>query len=78
MHRNRITFKDAVNDAIRCGLSPSRGAGAREPREPYRVMVNHSPLQPGIDRAGFNKLADDLEDEAILARLAERAAITKP
>lgn len=37
---------------------------------PYRVRVHHAALAPGLDLAGFNKLADELEDEAIM-RLAE-------
>jgi hypothetical protein len=51
-----------INDALRRELSqpPSR-------REPYHLAVHEAKLQPGLDLAGFNRLADELEDEAILA-----------
>lgn len=65
MHRERKTFKDAVNDAIRRGLTPSP---MREPREVYRVTPHVAALAPGYDRAGFNQLADELEDAAIVAK----------
>jgi hypothetical protein len=35
--------------------------------EPYRLPVHEAALQPGLDLTGFNRLADELEDEAILA-----------
>ena len=31
------------------------------------LAVHEAVLQPGFDLAGFNRLADELEDEAILA-----------
>lgn len=65
MHRERKSFKDAVNDAIRRGLSPS---GVRESQAPYRVTPHAARLQPGYDRAGFNKLADEFEDDAVLGK----------
>jgi hypothetical protein len=33
----------------------------------YHLPVHEATLQPGLDLAGFNRLADELEDEAILA-----------
>ncbi len=64
-HRQRKSFKEVVNDAIRRGLAPKpRG---RQP--PYRVDVHHTRLRPGIDRTGFNKMVDELEDEAVLAKV---------
>jgi hypothetical protein len=60
-HRTHSSMKDVVNAAIRAALAP------RVPRtEPFRVTPHHSSLAPGLDLAGFNKLADELEDEAIL------------
>ena len=70
MHRDRNTFKQVINDAIRRGLSPA--AGTREPRAPYRVGPHQARLLPGLDRRGFNKLADDLEDEALVQARAKR------
>ena len=61
-HRQRKPFKQIVNEAIRRGLSPD----ARRARaEPYRVKPHRTELRAGIDPAGFNKLADELEDEAV-------------
>jgi hypothetical protein len=54
-------MKQVVNAALRSALSrpPSR-------REPYHLPVHAATLQPGLDLAGFNRLADELEDESIL------------
>jgi hypothetical protein len=62
MHRERRPMKQVVNDALRSALARP-GAG----RSHFTVEVHHSGLQPGFDLAGFNKLADEIEDEAILA-----------
>ena len=61
-YRARTSRKQVINDALRRGLSqpPSR-------REPYHLRAHEATLQPGFDLAGFNRLADELEDEAILA-----------
>ena len=63
-HRRQVSFKQAVNDAIRRGLSrrPSRS------EKPYRVLPHKTRLRAGIDASGFNKLADELEDEATLSK----------
>ena len=61
-HRARTSRKQVINDALRRELSqpPSR-------QEPYHLAAHEATLQPGLDLAGFNRLADELEDEAILA-----------
>jgi hypothetical protein len=64
VHQTRTSVKQVVNDAIRAALAPRPVRSA-----PYRVRVHHAELAPGLDLAGFNKLADELEDEAIM-RLA--------
>lgn len=64
MHRERKSFKQTVNEAIRRGLSPDR---VRKPRAPFRVVVHRARLLPGVDRRAFNRMADKLEDEATLA-----------
>ncbi len=51
-----------INDALRRVLSPPQSR-----LEPYRLPAHEATLQPGLDLAGFNRLADELEDEAILA-----------
>ncbi|MCC6667586.1 MAG: antitoxin [Polyangiaceae bacterium] len=63
-HRQRKAFKEVVNDAIRRGLSPQR----ERPPKRYRVRPHKTRLLPGIDLAGFNKLADELEDDALIAK----------
>lgn len=67
-HRLRKPFKDVVNDAIRRGLAPQRRAATA----PYRVKVHSTKLRPGVDRAGFNKLADELEDEGVMKKAGRR------
>lgn len=62
MRRERKSFKQTINEAIRRGLAPERRRGGRKP---YRVAVHHARLVPGIDRRAFNRLADKLEDEAL-------------
>lgn len=61
VERERISLKDVINDALRRGLQPN------EPRQAFRVVPDSSPLQPGIDPRGFNQLAEELEDEAVLS-----------
>lgn len=61
MHRSRRSFKDALNRAVRAGLAP---APARAPRTRFIVKARPMGLRAGIDPAGLNKLADELEIEA--------------
>lgn len=64
-HRQRKSFKEVVNESIRRGLAPQ----ARTPaRRPYRVHPHKTTLRPGIDAAGFNRLADEIEDEAVVEK----------
>jgi hypothetical protein len=68
-HRQRKPFKHVVNEAIRRGLAPTaRGTTAKR----YRVKPHKTTLKPGFDPAAFNKLADELEDESVLARAVAR------
>lgn len=74
-HRARKPFKQVVNDAIRRGLAPKSRPRAVAA---YRVRPHVARLSPGIDRAGFNALADDLEDSAVLGKAgSSRAAERK-
>ena len=68
VHRTRSSMKQVVNTALRAALAPKPGR-----HEPYLVPVHHATLAPGLDLAGFNKLDDELEDEAIIG-LAVRTA----
>lgn len=57
--RRKISFKQAVNDAIRRGLmTPDR---VRESRPRVRVGTFQSAFQPGVDPLRLNQLVDDLE-----------------
>jgi hypothetical protein len=60
-HRTRTSVKQIVNSGLRAALSPPATQEA-----PYRETVHHAELAPGLDLAGFNKLADELEDKAII------------
>ncbi len=69
--RRGVTFKQVVNDAIRRGLSP-RASTRAAPR--YRVRPHKTALRPGIDAAaGFNRLADELEDDAVITKVGAAA-----
>jgi hypothetical protein len=61
VHRTRRPMKQIVNDALRRALAPDI---ARQ--QPYQLMPHESAIRPGFDPAGFNRLADELEDEAII------------
>jgi hypothetical protein len=65
-HRMRTSVKQVVNSTLRAALAPPAAQ-----RAPYREAVHHAGLAPGLDLAGFNRLADELEDEAII-RLAQQ------
>lgn len=61
VHREHRPMKQVVNDALRRALMP------QVPRqEPYRLHPHKSAVRPGFDPAGFNQLADEMEDAAIL------------
>lgn len=63
MHRSRSGFKQTLNAAIRAGLGP--GAAPARSR-PFVVKARPLGMRAGLDPAGFNKLADDLEVDAFL------------
>lgn len=67
MHRSRKSFKQALNAALRTGL-----AGKTVQTKARRFVVQARPmgLRAGIDPAGFNRLADDFEVDALLAKHA--------
>lgn len=61
-HRERKTFKEIVNDAVRRGLTTQVPVAS-----PYRVRVHHSAVRPGVDVTALNRLADELEDEPLMS-----------
>jgi hypothetical protein len=69
-HRRRLPWKQVVNDAIRRGLA----AGKQSRKEKrYRVTPHKTTLRAGIDPTSFNKLVDELEDEATLKKVGRTA-----
>jgi hypothetical protein len=71
MHRSRTGFKETLNKAIRAGLGRKKG-GTR--RAPFAIKARPMGLRPGLDPAGFNKLADELEVDAFLESSRNRPA----
>ena len=71
MHRSRKSFKEALNAGLRAGLGerPAPSASA-----PFVVKARSLGLRAGVDPAGFNKLADDLEVDAFLKKTRKAAA----
>lgn len=69
-HRRRVSFRDVVNEALRRGLA--RGAPPRAGR--VKVRTWDAKLRPGFDPHGLNRLVDELEDEALVAKLRARRA----
>ena len=66
MHRSRRSFKETLNTALRAGLS---GQASVRPRVAFAVKARPLGLRAGIDPSGFNKLADDLEANAVEAKI---------
>ncbi len=69
MHRSRSGFKQTLNAALRAGLGRPTTPAARRP---FVLKARPLGLRAGLDPAGFNKLADDLEADALLARRRSR------
>lgn len=59
-HRERKTFKQVVNEAVRRGMACDSA-----PVAPYRLRVHHSAVRPGIDITALNRLADELDDDRL-------------
>jgi hypothetical protein len=64
-HRERRSFKEVVNDAIRNGLSPGRGP---KPSRPKLPPAHATTLMPGIELSRLNALADELDTDAFIAK----------
>lgn len=71
MHRSRCGFKDTLNAALRAGLGRTT-AGTR--RAPFAIKARPMGLRPGLDPAGLNKLTDEFEVDAFLAKAAKPRA----
>jgi hypothetical protein len=68
-HRQRKPFKQVVNESIRRGLAARPREGALPP---FRVEPHRTTLRPGLDPRALNRLADDLEEEAVLGKLGRK------
>ncbi len=66
-HQRNLSFKAALNSAVRAGLAAERG-GSRT----YRVPAQPMGLRPGIDLTHALRLADSLEDNEIVRKLELR------
>lgn len=64
MRERGLSFKDAVNEAIRAGLGPAK-PGAHAYTTPRRLGA------PRVDLVKALALAGDLEDDALARRLTE-------
>jgi hypothetical protein len=69
VRRGKLTFKEAVNNALRAGLGMDSGRG---PRAAFVVKPHNGGFKAGIDPHKLNKLAAELEDEAVIARARRR------
>lgn len=61
--RTHRPFKKVLNEVLRSALE---GKAGTENGEPFVVKARPMGLRAGLDPAGFNRLADDLEAEAFL------------
>lgn len=59
-HRTQTSVKEILNTALRAALAPPAAD-----RAPFREAVHHAELAPSLDLSGFDKLADELEDEIV-------------
>jgi len=66
MRKDNVSFKDALNSALRKGLSPS------PPHKPFRQTVFPLGADPALPWDKAAALAGVLEDEEILRKIALR------
>jgi len=62
-----VSFKVALNDAVRAGLSGQSSAA-----QPFRMKTFPMGVRPGINLDKALRLAGELEDEEILRKMALR------
>lgn len=62
--RRNISFKTALNTAVREGLAAERGEIT-----PFHVEARPMGLRPGIDLTHALRLAGELEDEEIIRKM---------
>lgn len=65
MHRSRQSFKQTLNAAVRAALT---GRTVRPKTARFVVKARPMGVRAGVDPAGFNKLADELEVDGLLGK----------
>jgi hypothetical protein len=63
-----ISFKEALNSALRRGLT----SGAGDSKRPYRLASKRLELRRGVDLEHALRLAGELEDEETIRKLELR------
>ena len=69
MHSSRRSFKQTLNAALRAGLTEKP---VRARRVPFVVKARPMGLREGVDPTSLNKLADDLEVDAVMGKAQRR------
>jgi hypothetical protein len=67
MERSKVPFKQALNGAIRRGLTD----GTSQPRTKFVTKGHHFGFYPGTDLNRISQFADDLEDEEIMQKVMQ-------
>jgi hypothetical protein len=65
MRERGISFKEAVNEAIRSGLAPGEA-------EPFETPTHRMGFDPAVRWDKALRLAAELEDDELMRRLASR------
>jgi hypothetical protein len=63
-----LSFKEALNSALRAGLAPTRSARSSR----YRVPARDLGLRPGVNLDKALQFADQLEDHEVVHKLELR------
>jgi hypothetical protein len=63
-HRQRASFKTALNDVLRRGLA-AQGPGSL-PKRRFTVEPHLGGFKPGVDPGKLNQLVDQLETEEFI------------
>lgn len=64
MRERGISFKQALNAAVRAGLG-----GTTAPARAFKQETFHAEIQPGVNLVKALRLAADMEDEEILRKI---------
>jgi hypothetical protein len=68
-HRRGVSFKQALNEVLRRGLSAPGGLASQDARTRYTVDPHRGGFRPGVDPAKLNQLVDQLEAEDFVAKV---------